>query len=64
MKPVKLNSFQKLIHRVVMWRPVTLFFASRLHRIDGLVLKLTGGRFTASQFAGWTIIQLTTIGAK
>lgn len=64
MKPVKPNAFQKLIHRIVMWRPVTLFFASRLHRLDGLVLKLTGGRFTASQFAGWTIIQLTTIGAR
>ncbi len=58
------NIIQKLIHQVVMWQPVTVFFATRLHRIDNLVLKLTGGKFTLAQLAGWTIIQLTTIGAK
>ena len=47
-----------------MWRPITAFFATRLHRIDNLVLKVSGGRFTLAQLAGWTIIQLTTIGAK
>lgn len=47
-----------------MIRPITAFFAPRLHRIDNLILKLTGGKLTASQFAGWTIIQLTTIGVK
>lgn len=60
----KPNLFQKLLHRLVMWRPVTAFFAPRLHRIDRWVLKLSGNRFTVSQLAGWTIIQLTTIGAK
>ncbi len=47
-----------------MWKPVTAFFATRLHRIDKFILKLSGNRFTVSQLAGWTIIQLTTIGAK
>jgi deazaflavin-dependent oxidoreductase (nitroreductase family) len=58
------NIIQKLVHRIVMWRPVTAFFATRLHRIDTLVLKISGGKFTLAQLAGWTIIQLTTIGAK
>jgi deazaflavin-dependent oxidoreductase (nitroreductase family) len=47
-----------------MWKPVTAFFATRLHRIDKFILKLSGNRLTVSQLAGWTIIQLTTIGAK
>src|SRR5215510_13528646 len=58
------NAVQKLLHRLVMLRPVTAFFASRLHHIDNLVLKSTGGKFTASQLAGWTVIQMTTIGAR
>jgi deazaflavin-dependent oxidoreductase (nitroreductase family) len=60
----KPNTFQKLVHQFVMWRPVTAFFASRLHRIDTLVLKVSGGKFTLAQLAGWTIIQLTTLGAR
>ncbi|NWG35158.1 MAG: nitroreductase family deazaflavin-dependent oxidoreductase [Chloroflexi bacterium] len=60
----KPNALQRLIHRIVMWKPVTAFFATRLHRIDKFILKLSGNRFTVSQLAGWTIIQLTTIGAK
>lgn len=60
----RLNAFQKLIHRIVMLRPVTAFFAAKIHRIDGWVLKLTRGRHTFSEIAGWPIVQLTTIGAK
>jgi deazaflavin-dependent oxidoreductase (nitroreductase family) len=60
----RVSALQKLIQRIVMWQPVTSFFATRLHRIDNLTLKLTKGKFTASQLAGWTIIQLTTIGAR
>lgn len=60
----KPNVFQRLLHRFVTLRPITAFFASRLHRIDNRILQLTGGKFTASQLAGWTIIQFTTIGAK
>jgi deazaflavin-dependent oxidoreductase (nitroreductase family) len=60
----KPNAIQKLIHRFFMLRLVTAFFAPRAHRIDKVLLKLTGGKFTASELLGWNIIQLTTIGAR
>lgn len=60
----KPNALQKLIHRFVMWRPVTAFFAPRVHRLDKTLLKLTKGKFTLSEILGWNIIQLTTLGAK
>lgn len=47
-----------------MQRPITAFFASRVHHIDRALLRITKGRFTGSQILGWNIIQLTTIGAK
>jgi deazaflavin-dependent oxidoreductase (nitroreductase family) len=58
------NSFQKLIHRFLMLRPVTAFFASRVHRLDQLVLKWTKDQHSVSEILGWHIIQLTTTGAK
>ncbi len=36
----KPTAFQKLIHQVVMLRPVTAFFAPRTHRLDQAVLKI------------------------
>jgi deazaflavin-dependent oxidoreductase (nitroreductase family) len=60
----KPNSFQKLIHQFVMLRPVTAFFANKIPIIDKLVLELTRGKYTLSEFAGWRVIQLKTIGAK
>ena len=61
---VKPNALQRLIHQFIMLRPVTAFFANKVHVLDKLILKLTGGRYTASGLAGWNIIQLTTTGAK
>lgn len=61
---LKPNAFQRLIHQFVMLRPVTAFFANKVHLIDKLVLKLTRDKYTLSEFAGWNIIQLTTTGAK
>jgi F420H(2)-dependent quinone reductase len=58
------NALQKLLHRFFMLRPVTDFFAPRVHKLDNAFLKLTGGRFSAVEILGWNIIQLTTIGAK
>ena len=58
------NSLQKLIHRVVMLRPVTAFFARKIHRLDRLVWRWTGGKHTLSELAGWPIVQLTTTGAR
>jgi deazaflavin-dependent oxidoreductase (nitroreductase family) len=58
------NALQKIFHRFFMLRPVTAFFATRVHRIDQAILKLTNGKYTGSEILGWNIIQLTTIGAK
>lgn len=58
------NAIQKWMHHFFMLRPVTAFFAPRVHHIDKALLKLTSGRFAASEFLGWNIIQLRTIGAK
>ncbi|MDP2778255.1 MAG: nitroreductase family deazaflavin-dependent oxidoreductase [Anaerolineales bacterium] len=60
----KPNSLQRLLHRFVMLRPVTLFFAARIHRLDGMILKLTNGKHTLSELLGWYIVQLKTTGAK
>src|SRR5215207_718881 len=58
------NAFQKLIHRVIMLRSVTAFFAPRIHRIDQAILELTKGKYTASEILGWNIVLLITVGAK
>jgi len=60
----KPNAIQRLIHRIVMIRPVTVFFASRIHRVDGMILKWTKGKHTFSEIAGWPIVEITTVGAK
>lgn len=58
------NLLQRLLHRIVMIRPVSKFFAPRMHHLDLWMLKLTHGKYTLSELAGWTIVQLTTTGAK
>jgi deazaflavin-dependent oxidoreductase (nitroreductase family) len=60
----KPNVLQKLIHRFLMLRPVTAFFAPWIHRVDKAALKLTRGKYTLSEMIGWDIIELTTLGAK
>ena len=60
----KQNALQRLILRVAMKRSVTAFFANKIHHIDGMVLKLTRGKHTASEIVGWPVVQVTTIGAK
>lgn len=47
-----------------MLRPVTAFFAPRIHHLDKAVSRLTGGKHAISGILGWDIIQLTTVGAK
>jgi deazaflavin-dependent oxidoreductase (nitroreductase family) len=58
------NALQKLFHRVLMLPSVTAWMAPRAHRVDNAILKLTNGKYTLSEFLGWNLIQLTTIGAK
>ena len=60
----KPNALQRLVHRFVMWRPVTALFAPRVHQVDKAIAKLTKGKYTISEFLGWDIVQLTTTGAK
>jgi deazaflavin-dependent oxidoreductase (nitroreductase family) len=60
----KPNVIQRFLHRFFMLRPVTDFFAPRVHKLDNLTLKLTREKYTAVEILGWNVIQLTTIGAK
>ena len=63
-RKIKPNALQRLLHRFVMMRPVTVFFANKTYRIDTFVSKLTKGKHTLSEMLGWNIVQLKTIGAK
>jgi F420H(2)-dependent quinone reductase len=58
------NAFQKLIHRFLMLRPVSVFLSKSLHRADTFMLRLTGGHNTFSELVGLPIAQLTMVGAK
>ena len=60
----KPNMVQRLLHRFLMLRPVTAFFAPRVHHLDKAVFRLTGGKYAIAGILGWDIIQLTTIGAR
>jgi F420H(2)-dependent quinone reductase len=60
----KPNAVQRLLHRFFMLKPVTAFFAPWLHRLDGLVLRLTNDKHAVSELLGWYIVQLHSIGAK
>ncbi|MBK9928144.1 MAG: nitroreductase family deazaflavin-dependent oxidoreductase [Anaerolineales bacterium] len=64
MRRGKPNILQKLLHQIVSIRPVNAFFSTRMHRMDFFLLKLTGGKYTFAELAGWPIIQITTTGAK
>jgi deazaflavin-dependent oxidoreductase (nitroreductase family) len=64
MKPTRPNILQRIIHKATSARLAINFFAPRMHIIDGYILKWTKGKYTLAEIAGWTIIQLTTIGAK
>jgi deazaflavin-dependent oxidoreductase (nitroreductase family) len=58
------NLIQKLLHRVLMYRPVTEFLAPRTKALDTFFLKISKGKHTLSELAGWNIAHVTTIGAK
>jgi deazaflavin-dependent oxidoreductase (nitroreductase family) len=60
----KPNTFQKLLHRFLMLRPVSAFLSVALHRVDMLMLKFTKGKHTVAELVGLPIIQVTTIGAR
>ena len=58
------NWFQRLVHRILMSKPVSAFLAVVLHRVDKFLLRVTDGRYAFPQLVGLPIIQLTTTGAK
>jgi deazaflavin-dependent oxidoreductase (nitroreductase family) len=60
----KPNAFQKFLHRFLMLKWVSAFFAVVLYRLDGWVWKLSGEKHTVTEVVGLPIIQLTTTGAK
>src|SRR6266498_3348359 len=61
---IRPNAFQRLLHRIVMLRPVSAFLAVVLHHVDAFLLRLTNNRYTVTELAGLPVLQLTTIGAK
>ncbi len=61
---IKPNTYQKLVHRFLMLKPVSTFLAVVLHRADKLLLKLSGGKYTVTRIVGLPTLQLTTKGAK
>ena len=61
---VRPNAFQKLIHRFLMLRPVSVFLSKTLYRVDNFLLWGTKGKLTVTRIVGLPIIQLTTKGAK
>lgn len=62
MKPP--NAFQKLLHRFVMIRPVTSFFAPWIHHLDKSMLEFTKGKHSLAEILGWPVVEVTMIGAK
>jgi len=58
------DTLQKLLHRFLMIRAVTAFFAPRVHHIDKAFFRFTGGKHSLAEILGWPIIEITTIGAK
>jgi deazaflavin-dependent oxidoreductase (nitroreductase family) len=62
---VQPNLLQKTVQRLAALAPVAALLVPLLHRMDRLVLRLSGGRTTAlGLLAGLPLITLTTIGAK
>ncbi|MCB8944300.1 MAG: nitroreductase family deazaflavin-dependent oxidoreductase [Ardenticatenaceae bacterium] len=64
-KYAEATGFHRLMRQMATKRPITWLYAHMLHHLDGLVLRGTNGRYTAtSLMTGLPIINLTTIGAK
>lgn len=60
----KPNALQRLVHRLLMLKPVSALFPKTLHRADALLLRLTRDRYTFSGLVGLPIAQLTMTGAR
>ena len=60
----KIPTWQRLFQQFLALRPVTWLMARVLHHADALLLRLSRGKLTFSQFSGLPIIELTATGAK
>ena len=58
------NSLQKLIHRFLAVKPVSIILSKVLHRADAFMLRLTRDRHTFAELVGLPIIQLKMKGAR
>ncbi|MBP9503438.1 MAG: nitroreductase family deazaflavin-dependent oxidoreductase [Candidatus Promineofilum sp.] len=59
------NIAQQAVRRLFATRPVAWLSARTVHHIDAAVLRLSGGRATASAIlSGLPLLELTTTGAK
>lgn len=58
------NAFQKMTHRVLMLKPISMLLSKILYRADNLLLRVTKGKMTVTRIVGLSVIQLTTKGAK
>ena len=59
------NPLQRLTQRIASSRPGAWIFARAAHRLDGLVLRVSGGRSTMAGFvAGIPVVTVTTTGRR
>lgn len=61
---IRPNAFQKLFHRFLMLKPISILLSKILFRADNFMLRSTKGKLTVTRIVGLPIIQLTTRGAK
>lgn len=61
---IRPNAIQKLFHRFLMLKPVSVLLSKILFRADNFLLRLTNGKLTVTRIVGLQVIQLTTKGAK
>lgn len=61
----KPNLLQRLVKYLAALQPISKLLAPTLHRVDRLVLRLSGGRMTAtSLLTGLQVVMLTSTGAR
>jgi deazaflavin-dependent oxidoreductase (nitroreductase family) len=58
------NAFQKQIHRFLMMERISRWLSKVLHRVDGLLLRLSRDRYTFPELVGLPSARLTMKGAK
>ena len=60
----KIPTWQRILQRFLMTRPITAFVAPVLHHVDAFFLRLSGGRLDITRLSGLPVVELTASGAK